>query len=275
MTPSSLFFEVHGPPSGNPLVLVHGFGTHGFTWHCWLPTLAQEHRVYVLDLKGFGRSPKPRDGRYGPMDQADLLKAFLLEHRWSDVTLGGHSLGAGIALLTALLLRHDREIRVRRLVLVAPAALPQPLSPWIRRASRPFLGPLLLWLVPPRLVARKALELAYADPGKVTHRQVEAYARPLRSRGGRYAVHASARALREPGAEQALHTLSTLAIPTLLLWGEQDRVVPPTMGERLAALLPQAILVKLSECGHMPQEECPEASLAIVEAFLRGRLDGR
>lgn len=267
--PFPLFFEAHGPAGGNPLVMVHGFGTHGFTWRHWLPVLAQEHRVYLVDLKGFGKSPKPRDDRYSPWDQAQLLRNFLQEQNLRDITLIGHSLGGGIVLLATLHLFREQDPRVCRLVLVAPAALPQPLSPWIRRASRPFVGLLLLWLAPPKLIARRALELAYAHPEKVTPQQVEAYAWPLRSKGGRYAVHASARALRSLAAEELLTGLGDLSVPVLLLWGEGDRVVPPAMGERLRGMLPRATLAKLPQCGHMPQEECPEASLTLVADFLR------
>jgi pimeloyl-ACP methyl ester carboxylesterase len=120
-------------------------------------------------------------------------------------------------------------------------------------------------------VIRRALELAYARPERVSRTQVEAYAQPLRSRDGRYALARSARQLVTPGAAEAAARLAGITVPTLLIWGERDRVVPPSLGERLAAVLPDATLVVLPDCGHMPQEEQPRESLEVLRRFLRER----
>ncbi len=225
--------------------------------------------MVLVDMKGFGDAPKPRDGRYSPLDQAGLLHRLILQQNLTDLTLVGHSLGGGVILLTALRLLHDEPHRVKRLVVVDGTAFPQPLSPWIRRLARPWLGPLLLRLLPPRLVIRKALELAYARPDRVSRSQVEAYAQPLLTPEGRYALAQSARQLMPPEVGEAAARLGEITLPTLLLWGERDRVVPPAMGERLAGVLPRSTLVVLPGCGHLPQEEQPQESLAVLRRFLQ------
>ncbi len=262
-----LHWERHGS-AGSPLLLVHGFGTNGYTWNRWITPLSRDHPVFVVEMKGFGASPKPRDGKYGPQDQAALVHRLVLQQDLRDLTLIGHSLGGGVALLVALRLLREEPPRLRSLILIAGAVVPQPISGYLRLAGRSFVGPLLLSLLPIRHVVRKALRLAYFDPEKVTDAQVEAYARPLQSSNGRHALSATARQFLNPEL-RALHPrLAEITVPTFLLWGDHDRIVPLWVGRRAAELLPDAALEVLSDCGHMPQEERPAASLERVLAFL-------
>ncbi len=263
-----LHSETHGV-GGDPLLLLHGFGTNGSTWSHWVPELSRDHRVVVVEMKGFGHAPKPRDGRYSPLDQAELIYRLILQQGLLGLTLIGHSLGGGVALLVALRLLKEDPLRLKRMVVVAGTAFPQPLSPWIRLAGRAGIGPLLLKLLPGRMVIRKALELAYARPTRVTRSQVEAYAELLRTPDGRYALVQSARQLVPPGIDEAVGRLGEIHVPTLLLWGERDRIVPPRVGERLSQILPASILEILPDCGHMPQEEQPREALSRVRRFLQ------
>ena len=93
--------------------------------------------------------------------------------------------------------------------------------------------------------------------------------RPLRRRGGRYALSWSARQLLPPDARRWTDRYPEIQVPTLLLWGSHDQVVPRWVGERLQRILPRARLEVLSDCGHMAPEERPEASLERVRAFLQ------
>lgn len=264
-----LHWEWHGK-RGSPLLLVHGFATNGYTWRAWVPELARRHRVLVVDLKGAGSAPKPEDAGYGPREQALLLHRLILHHDLTDLTLAGHSLGGGIALLTALELLEKDPSRLRRLALVAGAAYRQSMPFFIRIAARPFLGPLALRVLPPSVVIRAGLRRAYYRPEEVTSSQVEAYAQPLRTRAGRHALSMMARQM----IPRELETLSAryrkVRVPTLLLWGREDPIVPLRIGQRLAQELPRAHLEVLSECGHMPHEEKPRESLEIFLKFLAG-----
>jgi pimeloyl-ACP methyl ester carboxylesterase len=222
----------------------------------------------VVELKGFGDAPKPMDGDYGPLHQAILVHRFIQQQRLEGLTLIGHSLGGGIAALVALRLLSQEPARLARLVLLAGAALPQPLSPFIRMAGHPLWGPPLLRLLPSRFIARKALELAYFDPKQVRRSQIEAYAQPLSTPDGRYAVTQTARQLLGPETVAAAGELESISVPTLLLWGDHDRIVPLWVGEKLQETLPRGRLEILEKCGHMPQEELPRASLERVRSFL-------
>lgn len=223
-------------------------------------------------MKGFGMAPKPRDFRYGPQDQADLLYRWIVQNDLRDVTLIGHSLGGGVALLTALNAKAEGSGRVGRLAILAGIAYPQPIPPALRVLARPVLGPLLLRLIPRRRIIRTALRMAYHSSHEVSESFVEAYSDPLRSADARSALSMAAAQLRPPEAETLVTDYRQLDLPSLLIWGRQDPVVPLWVGERLAEDLPNARLEILEMCGHMPQEELPQESMECLEGFLRQSL---
>lgn len=266
--PLPLHWEVHGE-NGPPVLLLHGFGTNGYTWARWVTELAKAHRVFVVEMKGFGASPKPRDGQYSPQDQALLLHHLILQKDLRDLTMVGHSLGGSVVLLAALRLFEKDPGRVRKLVLIGAPVAPQPVSPFIRLAGRPLLGRLLLRLIPSRFLVRTALKWAYYDRAQVADAHVEAYAEPLRKREGRYALALSARQVVPEDFEDVPPRLRRLTTPTLLIWGEEDPIVPLSAGKRAEGMLPGSALKALSSCGHMPQEEQPRESLDLVLEFLQ------
>lgn len=264
---SLLGVEVHGE-AGPDLILLHGFGASRYTWRHWVPELARDHRLHLVDLKGFGSAPKPRDRAYAPADQAGLVKSLVEARGLERITLVGHSYGGAVALILALLLLDARPSLLQRLVLVAGAAYPQRLPRFMRLASVPILGEVALRLTPSRLLIRAALRSIYHDPGEVTREQVEAYARPLRDPGGTRAAIRTARQILRDDPARWTSQYPRVRVPTLLLWGQHDPVVPLAVAHRLLDDLPRARLATLDACGHVPQEERPRASLEVVRSFL-------
>jgi pimeloyl-ACP methyl ester carboxylesterase len=266
-----LYVETRGrePREGvDTFVLLHGYGGSSFTWRHWVDALSARGHVVLVDLKGFGAAPKPNDGRYSPTDQADLVHRLIAQRDLKRVTLVGHSLGGGIAILVALRLLAAPEGRLRRLVIVAGAAYPQRLPPFVSLARHPGLSGLLWRLFGARRIARRVLRTIVHDPSRITIEQIAGYARPLSLRGARSALIASALQIVPDDIEQLVDRYPALRVPTLLLWGRGDPVVPLSVGKRLAAELPDATLVVLDSCGHLPPEELPEESLAALEEFL-------
>jgi len=253
--------------TGETFVLLHGFGATSFTWRHWLPALERRGHVVRIDLQGFGGSPKPTGGRYGPVEQARLVTDTIRSLGLERPILIGHSLGGGIALLTALLL-HDADTPAESLIVIAGAAYRQRLPPFVRLAQYPSASATLLSGVGPRIVVGQVLRSIVFDPGVVTTEMVEGYAMPLASPEAVRALIECAGQIEPPDLDEITARYAELDLPTLLMWGRHDRVVPPWVGERLARTLPRARLVVLERCGHVPQEEVPEASLAEVEAFL-------
>jgi len=249
-------------------VMLHGYGGTSFTWRYWAPALAARGRLLLVDMKGFGAAPKPDDGAYGPVDLAALVADLIRVLDLSRVTLIGHSLGGGVALLTSFSLPGDDRDRVARLVLIGAPAYRQRLPPFVHLARLPQASAALLRLVGARRVVRLVIRSVVFDRDSATEEMVDAYAAPLATRDGVRAALDAGRMIVPDDIDELSRRFTDLDLPVLLLWGEHDRVVPVSIGERLAAELPNARLVVLERCGHLPPEERPEASLALVTSFL-------
>lgn len=257
--------------TGPPLLLLHGFGASRYTWRHLAAPLARHHRVILVDLRGFGRSPKPLDARYTVHDQAALVTRLIVEEDLRGLTLVGHSFGGAVALATALTLREQGPDRLAGLILIGVPAYRQATPGFIRVLQTPLVGPLALWLLPARFQARRILALAYREGAPIPEDAVTAYAEALAIPAGRHAVVRTARQLPPPDVDEAAARYPTLDVPTLLLWGRHDRIVPVAVGERLQRALPRAELVVLEGSGHVPQEEEPGRVLEAIEAFLARR----
>lgn len=257
----------HGPDAPSFLFL-HGFAGSLFTWHSWTSRLAERGRVVLVDLKGFGDAPKPDDGRYTPADQAAAVLELIESMDLRRLTLVGHSLGGGIALLTALRLLDAGSDRVSRLVLVAAAAYRQKLPPVVALARYPRLIRFLTWFLRPKFVVWAVLRSIVYDARSITSGQILAYARPLETWEGVRSAMAAAQHIMPADIDEVSARYSQIEVPTLLLWGDADYVIPLWVGERLAEEIPDSRLEVLDLCGHIPPEEHPAESLAVVENFL-------
>jgi pimeloyl-ACP methyl ester carboxylesterase len=269
-TPLNLHFSDRG--KGKTLLFLHGFGANSYTWTKVSDTLSQNHRVILLDLKGHGASPKPNDNAYSLHDQAELVTAFIMENGLEDLTLIGHSLGGGIALLVALKLDSKVPNPISSLILVDTVAYSQPLPAFIKILRVPILAQLLACLVPNRLQALQVLRLAYHDNDKITNDTIDAYSAPLALPGAHHALIETAKQIIPQDIEDISSRYGTIRIPTLLLWGEHDRIVPLEIGERLHGAISNSDLVVIDDAGHIPHEEAPAVTLQAIQKFLQARL---
>ncbi len=257
------------PDSGvDSLVLLHGYGGSSFSWRYWAPLLAKRAHVVLVDMKGFGLAPKPDDGQYGPEHQAELIYRLILQADLHRVTLIGHSLGGGVALDTALRLLDSEPGRLKRLILVASAAYKQRMPLFVTLAQYRRLATTALRILGTQFVIRHVLKSIVFDSSKVSDNQVTGYAKPLSSPEAHRALIDTALAIMPPDLKKLTGRFEELNVPTLVLWGRQDRVVPLWVGERLADKLPDANLQILDNCGHMPAEELPEESWKVLQTFL-------
>ena len=248
------------------IVLLHGFGASSFEWRYWIAPLAEDHEVWAVDLKGHGSAPAPPDEQYSQHDHAELVYRLIVQKDLRRLTLIGHSMGGGVALLVAL--RLLGEGRLESLVLVASAAYPQRLPPFVRLAGKGRLTQWLLAIIPKGLLIGRVIRPIVHDPEKVSATQVEAYAEPLRSAAHRLAIIRTALKIVPADLAEITPRYAEIDVPTLLLWGRHDPVVPLSVGEKLFAALPNAQLVILEKCGHLPPEELPQESLRVVLKFL-------
>ena len=266
--PVKLYYYEEG--KGPPLLLIHGFGASTYTWRHVAPELAKSYRVIAVDLKGFGQSDKPFDGRYSVYDQAELLAQLIEDKDLRDLTLVGHSFGGGVALLLALEANQRLDGRITRLVLLDSIAYPQQIPVFFRLLDVPLVSQIGVRMVPPSVQTRVALRIAYLDDSKIDPEEVEIYAAPLKTAAGKHAIIHSARQIMPEGIAALSERYKTIELPTLILWCDHDRIVPFEVGLKLRRTLPNSTLRLVEGCGHMPQEEQPASTLELVKDFIGG-----
>lgn len=274
--PPSMFVPVEGMqihlrdegPRSDPLpiVLLHGTSASLHTWDGWAAELAKTRRVIRFDLPGFGLTGAMADGDYATSRYPEVVLAVLDVLGVRRVVLAGNSFGGEVAWQTAL----AAPDRIERLVLVDAAGYP--LSPQsvpigFRLARLPLLNRLFESVLP-RSVIESSLRNVYGDPARVTSGLVDRYYELTLREGNRAALAARLRA-RLPGAEAA--RIRELRLPTLILWGDRDRLLPPADAARFHADIAGSRLVIFKGLGHVPHEEDPTATLVPVIDFLGSR----
>jgi len=256
---------------GPPLILLHGVGDNALDWRWVTPALARSHRVYAPDLPGSGGSAKPQDADYSPGFFGRFVAAFLGALGIGRAAVVGNSLGGLVALRLAL----SEPERVAALGLVASAGLGRRVSPALRSLSVPGYGGLATaWGKTRPGAAQRALGragLVFARPRRVPREWLKEQYRLARLPGFLEAQLATVRAqvgLRGQ-REVLVDRLPELRIPTLVLWGARDRVLPRSQARGAVARLPGGHLEILPDCGHLPQVEQPERFASALDRFLR------
>ncbi|GGQ83078.1 alpha/beta fold hydrolase [Couchioplanes azureus] len=255
------------------LLLVHGIGCDGATWDTVAPALAERYTVIVPDLLGHGRSAKPR-ADYSIGGYANGMRDLLGVLDIDRATVVGHSFGGGVTMQFA----YQFPERTDRLVIVAGGGLGSQVSVAFRALTLPGASVALrLSHLPPSRLALGALRAAagLVVPAALAADLNEAYA-----------VHTG---LRDPAARAAfLHVLRHVAdwrgqlitmrdraylaqgLPTLVVWGDQDHVLPVEHAEAAAELMPGAQSVVLRGVGHFPHREAPEEFVHAMIDFVEG-----
>ena len=260
-----------------PLILLHGFGTSIGHWRQNLAALGEHHTVYALDMLGFGASEKASVSYKVNLwvDQVyDFWRTFIRQ----PVILVGNSIGSLISLAAAA--RHPDMVQgVVMLSLPDPSVreemIPAFLRPAIATIENIVASPLLIktlfhLLRRPGMVRRWA-GLAYADSSAVTDELVDILVGPAQDRGSAQAFCAILKAMTSPKFGPSVKAmLPTLKIPMLLIWGQQDRMVPPAFAQQFASYNPNLQLLNLDNAGHCPHDECPEE----VNQAILGWIDG-
>lgn len=261
-----------------PVLFLHGFGAAIGQWRFNLPAIAQTHPVYALDFLGFGASSKAATA-YGVDLWATQVYEFWRTWIGQPVFLVGHSLGALVAVATAV----TQPEMVRSLALLTlPAARQEALPPWAVPlvgaiegifASPVLLKPLFQLIRRPSFI-RSGLQMAYHDPSRVDATVLDIYTSPPRDRGAARAFCWLVRSSTQSDYSPRLQTLlPQLSRPTLLLWGEHDRVVPLKLARQWLPLSPQLTLQTFGAAGHCLYDECPDAvNQALIDWFAQAQV---
>jgi len=259
----NLRVRISGPAQAPAVILLHGFGSSLETWEPWAETLSQHFRVIRFDLPGFGLTGTDPSGNYSDARTVQILAALMDHLGLAQASLVGNSLGGKIAWNFAV----AYPGRVTKLVLISPDGFASPGFDYNKTPHVPALLNLLPYTLP-RIMLRMNLTPAYADPARLTNATVTRYWDMMRGPGDRRAMLARmSQVMLVPPAP----LLRQITAPTLLLWGEQDQMIPISNAQDYLQDIPNARLVALPGLGHVPFEEDPAKSLPPVLAFLEGQ----
>lgn len=256
--------------AGPAVLLLHGFGASLFSWQKVMEPLGSTHRAIAYDRPAFGLTERPLEwtgvNPYSGAAQVALATGLLDALGVDRAVLVGNSAGGRVAVDVAL----AAPERVAGLVLVSPAVGMggggpfRFAAPLLRTPQMTHLGPLIVRSI--RDFGPDIVRRAWHRPERMTDAVMAGYTKPLRADDWDAALFEHARAPR--GADSAARLAELAAVPTLLVTGDDDRIVPTARTVELAGRMSNARLEVLDACGHVPQEECPDAFLGVLEPFL-------
>ena len=269
--------EIHGQPvtyhkmgEGPPVLLVHGITSSSRTWKSVMPRLAETHTVIAPDLLGHGRSAKPQ-GDYSLGAYASGMRDLLVALDVEKVNVVGHSLGGGVAMQFA----YQFPDRISRLVLVDTGGIGREVNPALRAAALPgaeFVLPLLF--TPTLHVAGLKVRNFFAGFGIHGNADVEGVAEgfaSLTEADARRAFINTVRSVIDPTGQRvsaADRLYLTAEIPSLIVWGDRDRIIPVAHADLAHELMPGSRLEIFPGAGHFPFNDDPDRFIRIFEEFI-------
>ena len=249
-----------GPRDAPAILLLHGFGSSLQTWDAWADSLDKRYRVIRLDLPGFGLTGPSPTNDYSEQTDTETLTRFIDQLGVRQLAVVGHSMGGKMAWSLAA----SQPARITALVLMAPDGYPRPED----IGTKPYASSSVMHLIKyflPKYFLEKSLEPAFYDATQLNETLVNRYYDMLRAPGVRAAILAR--------GDQTVYTdpvprLKRITAPTLLLWGEEDQMIPSRNAQDYERDIPRSTTVLLPQSGHLIQEERPDVGLTAVSHFL-------
>ena len=247
--------------SGSVVVLVHGLGDRKEAWLRAMGPLSQKHRLLVPDQIGFGKSDKPLLD-YAVQAYVDFLDEFLRQLKIGKASLVGESLGGWISAMYALEVssggKDEKLVPIEKLVLVDAAGLKQDKPVPVADLNASTLAG-----------TRRLMQEVFYDTTWLNDERLRAVFADIIGRNDRYTVHSL---LTNPllADERLDGKLAQIKVPTLVIWGREDALIPFASGERYASGIPGAHLVPFDKCGHVPPAEKTQEFVSAVATFLDG-----
>lgn len=252
--------------SGRPVVLVHGFASFSYTWLSLVKLLPRNHRYVAIDMKGFGYSDKPKDGKYSAQDQSEILVEFINKLGLNNSIIIGHSFGGMVSLLT--LISGKLKSPATGLVLVDPAAYFGHMPEFIEKLRIPIAGKLALELSPNRTLVDWVLKEVFYDHAKITEEMMQNYEDYLSQPDAKETLLTCASQFTSQNVKDAHENFDKVNVRTLVISGVDDNLIPVQESYNFQRDLPSMTLEVIPQCGHSPQEECPKETAKFISEYL-------
>lgn len=263
-------FEKSGN-QGHSVIFLHGFGASLISWYDIKDTLPSGFQYYFLDLKGFGHSSKPKDGKYSIPDQAEIIAQFITEHGLNRVILVGHSYGGGVALLTYLNFHESLNNPIEKMVLIDSAGYTQKLPFFVKYLKTPVVNFLILNVVPRKLRAEQTLKKVFYDNSKVTEDKIHQYSQFFDMKGSHYSFVQAAKQAMPKNYNEIIDQIKLIDVPVLIIWGRNDPIMPLDDAYQFQTDIRNSMVRVVENCGHIPQEEKPEETAKLIIEFLHNK----
>lgn len=253
---------------GAAIVLIHGFAAAVEYWKLNISELAKKHRVYALDMAGFGRSDKP-DINYTGEFYAKFIKDFMSTQNLDKAIICGHSLGGAMALYFAI----KHQDMVDKLILVSSGGFGRKIDIGLRLLATSIIGDFIMKFFSKKTLRMAMRRFAY-NKSAVSDDLVDSLYPIFELPGTKRSMlsilrkHANIFGVKPKALQPIFDNLHTIHVPTLIIWGRQDPLLPVKYAYVAEQNLPSARLHILDHCGHIPQIEYPEKFNQLVEDFL-------
>ena len=264
---ATVHYQEFGNPADPTLILVHGYTASTYVWKTVAPMLAERgFHVIAVDLIGFGYSDKPAWFDYTIQSQARMITRLMNLLGIGQATIVGSSYGGAVSSVLTL----DYPERVKKLVLVSAVINDRPKEhPLMKLATVPGIGEALTpFILDSKILTKSRMQQTFSAENRhlVTDERVNSVRRPLSAADGHNSVLQSARNWDANRIEEDANLIDQ---PTLLIWGEQDTVIPIENGYKLHKKILNSRFVVFRNCGHLPSEEAPDNFVEIVSNFCK------
>jgi pimeloyl-ACP methyl ester carboxylesterase len=253
--------------TGTPVILIHGYTSTLYTWRFNTPELSKYFSVWSVDLPGFGYSDKPRDFSYTSAGYADFLRDFMDAEGITKAVLVGNSMGGGIAMTTYF----TYPERVEKLVLIDSDGYPEEGGGFFLfdLMGLPVLGDVLMSFNYRWLIRDSLMSGVYYDNKFVTDDVIDSYFNVYKTENGRKGPLWVGKGIY--GKERFdPERIKTIAVPTLVIWGKEDTLIPVTDADRFGQDIKGAHVAIIPGAGHLPHEEKAEIVNKLITDFVGG-----
>lgn len=247
-------------------IFIHGYGASNNSWDDIQPLFdSTVYTSYLIDLKGFGKSSIPKDNKYSMRDHETVIAEFIDSVITNDYFLFGHSYGGGVSLL--LTISKQLKTKPKSLILIDCAAYHTDTPFFIKYLQIPIVNRMMFLFSTPKMRARFTLKRIVIKE-HFSEEMLSRHTESLKGKRKKYSYIKTAKQIIPDNYEQLTNGIKEIEIPTLIIWGRQDKVLPVEHGKLLFKEIENSKLEIIEECGHIPHEEYPIETFKIIETFL-------